>query len=119
MILLADENIRFDLIESVRAAGFEVISILESCPGVTDEEVLNFASQKCAVLLTNDKDFGNMVYRLKIPNHGIILLRTPELASIEVFKILIEVLENKTVDLHDSFTVITDQAVRIRKLTGS
>lgn len=63
--LVADESVAYEIVEKLKGSGFEVISILEFKPGINDEEVLDLALKEQAILLTEDKDFGELTYRLK------------------------------------------------------
>jgi predicted nuclease of predicted toxin-antitoxin system len=75
MRLLADECCETKLIEALRAAGHDVLYVLETFPGATDDEVLSRAVEEGRILLTEDKDFGELVYRMKLPSSGVVLLR--------------------------------------------
>ncbi len=75
MKFLADECCDRDLVGALRKVGYDVLYVLESKPGATDDEVLALAFDERRILLTEDKDFGELVYRLKKPAHGIILIR--------------------------------------------
>ena len=75
MKFLADECCDRDLVGALRNAGYDVLYVLELKPGATDDEVLALAFDQQRILLTEDKDFGELVYRLKKPAHGIILIR--------------------------------------------
>lgn len=53
----------------------EVYSVYDNSPGMTDEEILLKAYAEEWILITNDKDFGELIFREKKPHHGVILLR--------------------------------------------
>ncbi len=72
---MADENVDRQIVERLRQDGHEVWYVAEMDPGVSDQEVLTFANNEQAVLLTADKDFGELVYRQELVNPGVILLR--------------------------------------------
>jgi predicted nuclease of predicted toxin-antitoxin system len=59
----------------LRQAGHEVVYIAELDPGITDDQVLDLANREELLLLTADKDFGELVYRLHRQAHGILLVR--------------------------------------------
>lgn len=59
----------------MRKRGHDVLYVLETQPGRPDEVVLKQAYQERRILLTEDKDFGELVYRLKKPAAGIVLIR--------------------------------------------
>ena len=83
MRFLADESVDFPIIDLLRRHGFDVRCVSEEFPSKEDEFVLEAANVDDRLLITSDKDFGELVYRLKKVNKGVILLRIEELKSIE------------------------------------
>ncbi len=75
MNLLADESVDRQTAERLRQEGHEVIYVSEIEPGIPDEFVLNRANERNALLLTADKDFGELVFRQGLVNSGVVLLR--------------------------------------------
>jgi predicted nuclease of predicted toxin-antitoxin system len=73
--LVADECCDTLLVTALRGDGHDVVYIKESAPGADDHFVLQMAASQQRILLTEDKDFGELVVRLKLPAYGIILLR--------------------------------------------
>ena len=80
---LADENIDRQIVDALRDLGNEVIYVAETTPSVTDEHVLAMATRESALLLTADKDFGELVYRQGRASFGVILLRLSGMPSSE------------------------------------
>jgi predicted nuclease of predicted toxin-antitoxin system len=72
---LADECCDAGIVASLRAAGHDVSYVPERQASITDDEVLQTAFREGRILLTEDKDFGELIYRLKKPACGIILIR--------------------------------------------
>lgn len=70
---LADESVDFRIVTHLREKGYEVEAIVEFDSGISDDQVLEIANEIKAILLTEDKDFGDLTYRLNKPNQGIIL----------------------------------------------
>ncbi|MDP3434810.1 MAG: DUF5615 family PIN-like protein, partial [Bacteroidota bacterium] len=66
MNLVADESVDFGIICRLREIGIEVISISEDFSGIKDSEVLKIAADYKYLLITEDKDFGELAYRLKL-----------------------------------------------------
>ena len=116
MRIVADENIEAEIIDYLRSLDFEVYSIRESSSGVNDEEVLREANKEGSILLTSDKDFGELIYRMKLISSGVIFLRLNDVNTVEKSSILSKVLESHIEKLPHSFTVINKTSVRIRKL---
>src|SRR5689334_13543289 len=75
MNIVADEGVDRPIVERLRLDGHTVIYIAEFAPSVSDEEVLRLANDQTAVLLTIDKDFGELVFRLRRVANGVVLVR--------------------------------------------
>ena len=75
MKFLADECCDTGVVASLRADGHDVAYVLERQTGISDEEVLQNAFVEGRISLTEGKDFGELIYRLKKPAYGIILIR--------------------------------------------
>lgn len=80
MSFLADENFPRPALEALRRAGWEVFSIAEERPGISDEEVAALCADQQGILLAFDKDFGELVFRRGLSaGSGVVLFRiTPE-----------------------------------------
>ncbi len=113
---LADESVDFRIIKSLRNDGFEIAAIVELESGINDDNVLKMAVELEAILLTEDKDFGELTFRLQKPNKGIILIRMSGEAIENKIKKLKEVLEKHLDELGNKFTVITSRKIRIKDL---
>ncbi|MBK6949507.1 MAG: DUF5615 family PIN-like protein [Haliscomenobacter sp.] len=115
-LFLADESVDFRIIRHIRKKGYGVKAITETNPGISDEEVLQIANEMGAILITEDKDFGELTYRLRKPNQGIVLIRMPGIPIMEKIEKIAQVLESYAQDLKKKFTVITMEKVRIKDL---
>jgi len=115
MKIVADENVEAEIIERLRSVGHDVIDIKATHAGISDTEVLGLASTNNAVLLTNDKDFGDLVYRRGLYSTGIVLLRFGRIENAERADLISNVFGLHTEDLVGSFIVVTRTGVRIRK----
>jgi predicted nuclease of predicted toxin-antitoxin system len=113
-ILLADENIHSAIILALRKAGFEVVSVRESMAGASDREVLVKAREISAILITEDSDFGELVFSHGIPAIGVIYLRY-QWAEIEtMIEAVLTLVSSRP--LTGSFFAITPTKIRERKL---
>ncbi|MBL8214718.1 MAG: DUF5615 family PIN-like protein [Bryobacterales bacterium] len=81
MNIVADESVDGQMVTMLRSAGHAVVFIAELDPGIDDEEVPRRSLEAGAVLLTADKDFGELVYRKGLRYSGIVLLRLTGLSS--------------------------------------
>ena len=80
MRLVADESCDFSIVIGVRSAGHDVVSITETMSGVDDEKVIELARSERRLLLTEDKDFGQLVFAATKENSGVIPIRYPTFA---------------------------------------
>ena len=114
--LLADENIDQRLVSSLRLAGISVYSVAESSPGITDEEVMRLSESLSALILTDDKDFGEIVFRKQRSCRGIVLLRLTGVDYSRKADQVKQVISRYGSKMIGKFVVITAERVRIRKL---
>lgn len=115
MNFLADEGVDKPIVDLLRSSGFDVHYILETRPGSLDEEVLRIANEENRILLTQDKDFGELVYRQRQVHQGIVLIRLGTTPAAEKAKVVNFVLLEYGDRLQQAFTVIQANAVRIRR----
>ncbi len=95
--------------------GYEVFSVYDKGRGMTDEEVIRKANDEGWVLVTNDKDFGEKVYRERRPHKGVILLRLEdERAKIKI-RVLARLLEQYGERIEGRFVVVSEKGVRFGK----
>ena len=116
MRFLADENFPGDAVTALRAAGHDVLWIRTDAPGITDEDVLARSLDDARVLLTFDKDFGELAWRFGLPaSCGIVLFRLPALGPAGVGKVIADVLTSRD-DWPGNFSVIEPGRIRVRVL---
>lgn len=115
MKFLADENFEPQFVERMRREGHEVIFLEEYEAGIEDVRVLEIAVTENAVVITNDKDFGELVFRHSKNSKGVILLRLYDLKLAERIEITIKAIREHKAKFANAFTVISENSVRIRK----
>ena len=117
MEFLANENIPLLSIRFLRKAGYKVRSILEEAPGAKDTQVLKQAYTNKLIILTFDRDYGELIYRYKInPPLGVLYFRFDPSSPEEPAKVLLKILEEDNVPLENRFTVIEKDGIRQRPL---
>ena len=116
MKILADESADGDIVLRLRRDGHDVGYVAEMSPGIMDEEVLVLASDENTLLLTADKDFGELIFRQGYVKRGIVLYRLAGLSSQEKAEIVASAIAEHENELLESFSVITEKAVRIRRV---
>lgn len=114
MTIVADESVDFGIILLLRKKGISVISIAEESFGIKDEEVLAIAVKNQCLLITEDKDFGELTYRLKLEHKGILLIRLSELSRIERIELAAHTIEKHFNDLYNNFSVLDKRGIRIK-----
>ncbi len=116
--LLADENFPGDAIIALRHAGYDVLWIRTAAPGSSDPQVLALAQAENRIVLTFDKDFGELAFRAGLPaTSGIILFRVSARSGEHVAQIAVTVLSQR-LDWTGHFSVIEDQRIRTTPLPG-
>lgn len=116
---VADESCDFAVVRALRAAGFEVWAVAESAPQTSDAEVLDRAAMSDAVVVTEDRDFGRLVFREGKRARGVVLLRYPAGERLEMARRVAALAESDTVDLAGSFVTLTPRGARIRPLPSA
>jgi predicted nuclease of predicted toxin-antitoxin system len=116
MRFLADESCDAALLRGLHAAGHDVKSVRETMRGATDRAVLGAARQERRLLLTEDKDFGALVFAAGAPAIGVLLIRYPPPARSRVTRRLIDLVATRGTELVGSFVVIGPARTRMKRL---
>lgn len=116
MRLCANENLPGDCIAALRAAGHDVLWIREIMPGAPDDAVLARALAEQRVLLTFDKDFGDLVFhRGHNASCGIVLFRIATPSAAIVATAVVRALGQRD-DWRGQFSIVEEQTIRMRPL---
>jgi predicted nuclease of predicted toxin-antitoxin system len=115
VILLADENLDRSVIARLRQAGHDVLAVAEMEPGIEDTAVLSLANEGNALLVTEDKDFGELVFRQRLIHAGVILIRLAGLPVATKGELLCGALKDHGGQMAHAFTVLSPGVVRIRR----
>jgi predicted nuclease of predicted toxin-antitoxin system len=117
MRLLADENFPLPSIRRLRESGYEIEAVAELAPGMPDSAVLAHAQANQQVLLTFDRDFGELIYRRGAPvPPGVVYLRLVPANPQEAGDLIQKLLTAKAVHLEGRFTVLERERIRQRPL---
>jgi len=116
MRLLANENVSATVIQALRQRGHDVLSAKESMRGESDPAVLLRARQEGRLVVTHDKDFGELAFRKGLPAEcGILLFRLGGADPDSDNRRMLEVIQGRE-DWAGHFAVVTDDQIRIRPL---
>jgi predicted nuclease of predicted toxin-antitoxin system len=113
---LVDESSGKKLSSELVRMGFDALYVGDLMRGARDEDVIKSAYREDRILVTNDKDFGELVFRLKAKSKGVILLRLETDMPSTRIKYVRILLEDFLERLENSFIVVTEDKIRIRKL---
>jgi predicted nuclease of predicted toxin-antitoxin system len=115
MNLLADESVEQEVVERLRADGHDTVYVAELSPSITDDQVLDEANARSALLVTADKDFGELVYRLGRIHAGVVLTRLAGLSPSAKADAVSELFRDHAAELAGAFCVIAPGSIRIRR----
>ena len=113
--LIADENVPAKAIEALRSAGLDVLSVREHSPGITDDEVLRLAVAQHGVLVTFDRDYGELIFGRGLPSPpSVIYFRIIPRDSREVSDAVLALLADRD-PIDGAMIVVSRQGVRRRR----
>jgi len=114
--ILAHENFPGEAVKALRSGGHDVVWVRTDAPGSKDRAILEWGEAEKRLLLTFDKDFGELAYRLRMPaSSGVVLFRISISSPTTVAQKVKAVLESRT-DWAGYFSVIEDTQIRMRPL---
>jgi len=96
----------------LREQKYDVFSVYEEARGMNDDSVIRKAYEENRILITNDKDFGEKVFREKLPHRGVILLRLEDERVKNKIAVLRRLLTNYSEKLPDRFIVVKENQIR-------
>ena len=118
MRFLADENVPGDAVARLQSAGHDIVWVRTAAPGAADSEIVAWAAREKRIILTFDKDFGELAGRAGLPaTSGVVLFRLPMRTAIEVGATLAARISERT-DWSGHFSVIEPARVRMRPLAN-
>ncbi len=116
---LADENIPLYVVKQLRKEGCKIISVAEEFAGSSDEKILELSSGNKWVIITFDKDFGELIYKQKSSKpYGIILLRVIPKSPEYILQLLKWLLLQGNISFEGNFVVMNKDKVRTIKMSG-
>lgn len=118
MRFLADENCDFAVIRALRADGYDVLSVSDISPRAEDSEVINLAVREERILLTEDKDFGQLVYAHGQETLGVIFLRFPTSARKQISNEVLSLVKRQGEKLVGCFVTVQPGRVRMSRRPG-
>lgn len=115
MRFLVDESTGPIVARWLRGEGHDVFSVYEQARGMKDEPIIQKAFSENWILITNDKDFGEKVYRERYPHKGIVLLRLEDERAAVKIATLKRLLNQHKNQMADNYIVVTEKRVRFAR----
>lgn len=116
MRFLTDENIARSILVGLRDAGHDVLSVTESMTGLPDCEILARAMAEARIVVTFDKDFGELAFRSQLPaSCGVVLFRVTQRGREKDIQRVLDTLQSRQ-DWSGAFWTVTDSRIRRRPL---
>ena len=117
MDFLANENFPLSSVRLLREAGHRVVSVIQEAPGSQDEDILKRAHTESLIILTFDRDYGELIYRHQaLPPAGVVYFRFAPATPSEPAEILINVMDRADLSVIGKFTIVERGRVRQRSL---
>ena len=117
MNFLADESIDRQIVDALREDDHAVLYVTEMDPGISDDEVLDKAEKGSAILITADRDFGELVFRQQRITKGVVLVRLAGLLPSKKAEIVSTMIKKHLDAIQNTFSVISPNAIRIRRIS--
>jgi predicted nuclease of predicted toxin-antitoxin system len=112
---LADEGCDFAVVRALREAGFDVLAVCESMSRSNDRDIIKLSHADNRVLLTEDKDFGWLVFVNHADSAGVVLIRFPGNARSTLPGTVVWLAEKHTSELQNAFVVLEPNQVRFSR----
>ncbi len=116
---LADESCDMAVVRALRAAGYDVLAASEVTVRSVDRDLIEQAGRERRILLTEDKDFGWLVFASHVDSPGVILLRFPGNTRQTLARAVVRVAQEQGQQLSGAFVVVEPGQVRISRKLGS
>jgi predicted nuclease of predicted toxin-antitoxin system len=113
---LADVNIEKDVVDFLKKQGFDVLWIPDYDCRLEDDDLLELANKEKRILITNDTDFGEIVFLQKKISKGIVLIRVKGQEVHIKLRVLRKLIKFHSDKLKNSFIVVSDRRIRIRPM---
>lgn len=113
---LADESCDYAVVRALRSAGHDVVAVAETNAQAPDSEVADIAVRDGRILLTEDKDFGQLVFAHGEPSLGVVLLRYPAKVRGEIGGDVVDLVARHGRRLAGSLVVVTPAQIRFRRM---
>lgn len=113
---LVDVGVGKGIEEFLRKKGHDAKAVRDLDPRMEDSEIIRTAVSEGRIIVTMDKDFGELVYHFSVGHRGVVLLRLEGATGKEKLRIFQYLLENYAGEMENAFCVFQNDKFRIRKI---
>ena len=113
MRFLADESCDFRVVQALRAASHDVTAVIELAPGMDDADIVDIAVRERRIFITEDRDFGQLVYAAAKSEPGVILIRYPSTARTDLPGIVVDFVATHAEQMGGRFIVLQPGRIRL------
>src|SRR5436309_15355738 len=115
MKFLVDECNGPEVARWLKEQGHDVFSVYDQARGINDDRVAQIAQSERRILITNDRGFGEKVFRERRPHHGVVFLRLANERSGNKIRVLEQLLNQHSDAIENRLVVVTETRVRFAK----
>ena len=113
---LVDVGVGKGIEEYLNEKGYDTKAVRDIDPGMEDEEIIRIAVTENRMIITMDKDFGELVYHSSIEHSGVLLLRLEDATGTKKLQVVKHILNNYANRIRNCFCVFQKDKFRIRKI---
>lgn len=113
--LLADENIPKKTVDALKQGNVDITSVADSSPGISDRAVIELANNENRIIITFDKDFGELIFRERLKVKGLILLRFTPISPEHIAERIKHLLAQE-VSIKNKTVAVSEDRIRVTPL---
>ena len=113
---LIDVGVGIKIEKYLREEGYDIKAVRDIDPRMDDENIIHTAVTENRMVVTMDKDFGELVYHASMKHCGVLLLRLENATGIEKLQVVKHIMKNYSSQIKDCFCVYQNDRFRIRKI---
>lgn len=115
-MIIIDENVDQLLVNKLQDHTSDIISIRENHPGISDQKVIQIAKSNKGLVITEDKDFGELIFSYNLRGCSVMLLRYEKSDFKQIVQNIFKALQYYDKNPGHFFITITSKKIRIRKI---
>lgn len=113
---IVDESTGHRVAELLIAEGFDVVSVISQMRGADDLSIIHRAISEKRIIVTNDKDFGELVFQQNYKPRGVLFLRLEDESTFNKIRVVRTIVRHYLPMLEGNFVVVTDRKIRKRPI---